>query len=232
MAARQTTTITFATLLFSIALVLFQVADADSKIDKSGKGEYSRLGRLSSSLGRYSSSLVGEACKNMSSDILSRKVHFDEGPCVTVLHSDKRTVLAKDHGDLVVIALDLLEQHSNEVAEKIMSILSGLTVRNSTKTAFQLCAADYGAMSRMLPVCRSIFLDIKPLGKKVTMDDAYPALGCMDKVGDAGRACSLELSNHWEHDKTEEFFDVIRHISLVWGLMELATGHRDDYSQW
>ncbi|KAL6597044.1 hypothetical protein ACP70R_047178 [Stipagrostis hirtigluma subsp. patula] len=214
MAAWQTTSITITTLLLSVALVTFQVAGARDNMP-------------------MVSNLVEKACKNMSSDILSRRApRFDEKPCVSVLRSDKRTVSAKDHGDLVVIAMDLLEKRSKEIAVKIESVLRDLKVHNRTEYAFQFCAADYAAMLRTLPACRNMFLGIKPLGKKVAMDDAMGALGCVDKLGIAARDCGLELDNDWSGTKTDEYYSVIRYISLVWGLMEMATDRLDYWYDW
>ncbi|KAL6639838.1 hypothetical protein ACP70R_022660 [Stipagrostis hirtigluma subsp. patula] len=202
------------TLLLSIALVAFQVAGARDNM-------------------AMVSNLVEKACKNMSSDILSRRApRFDDKPCVSVLHSDKRTASAKDHGDLVVIAMDLLEKRSKEIAVKIESVLRDLKVHNRTEYAFQFCAADYAAMLRTLPACRNMFLGIKPLGKKVTMEDALGALGCVDRLGIAARDCGLELDNDWSGTKTDEYYSVMRYISLVWGLMEMATDYLDYWQDW
>lgn len=83
-----------------------------------------------------------------------------------------------------------------------------------------------------VPVCRDIFLELKPLGKKVKMIDAMKALGCIDRIGIAASDCALGLDNNWDYEKTEDFYDVAKHVSLPWGLMELATGCTNDKSQW
>ena len=50
-----------------------------------------------------------EACKNMSR-LLSKRVHFDEEHYVFVLHSNNQSKVAKDHANLVLIALDNLDK--------------------------------------------------------------------------------------------------------------------------
>ncbi|KAL6638931.1 hypothetical protein ACP70R_023567 [Stipagrostis hirtigluma subsp. patula] len=219
MAARPTISITLVSMLLIVAVGITKVAGDDSKNTGSSNGK------------PRARDLVAEVCKNMSDGFLESKTHFDEKPCISVLRSDNRSAVAKDHGDLVIVAFDLLEHRSRQIAAKIDSILHGLTVRNWTERSFRFCAADYADILIALPVCRDIFLDLKPLGTKAKQIDALGALGCLDRLGIGARECCLGLSNHWDYEKTKEFFDVIRHISLTWGLMEMATNFLDGQSQ-
>ena len=60
------------TLLLYGAVVVAQAAGASSHNESGGKAH----------------SMVVEACKNKTDDLLLNRVHFDEEPCVVVLHSD------------------------------------------------------------------------------------------------------------------------------------------------
>ena len=115
------------------------------------------------------------------SRLLSKRVHFDEEHYVFVLHSNNQSMVAKDHGDLVVVALDILDNHTNAVATKIDDILHGLSVHNKTWSAFKWCSVDYREMMRSLPVCHDFFLDVKPLCKKTPRSEAMDVLTCLDR---------------------------------------------------
>lgn len=179
--------------------------------------------------------MLVEACKNMSSDLLLKREHFDEEHCVSVLRSDKRSLVAKDYGDLAVIAMDLLGHQSNKVMAQIDSILRDQKVQNRTELAFKVCSAYYSSMVRMVPVCHEIFLSLKPLGKKVPcripvgddFDGAY-ALGCLDGIDKDAWRCGLWLRSYWHDNRIEEFDQVVKHISLAWGLIGMATDCRDN----
>ncbi|KAL6638926.1 hypothetical protein ACP70R_023562 [Stipagrostis hirtigluma subsp. patula] len=140
--------------------------------------------------------------------------------------------MAKDHGDLAMVAFDLLEHRSKEIVSKIDSFLHGLKVHNWTERAFRYCAADYAAMLHTIPLCRDIFLDVKPMGTKADQFAAMMALNCVDRLGMATRDCSLWLVNNWDYDQVEAFDNVTSHVSLTWGLIEMATGTLDDHSNW
>ncbi|RLN35534.1 hypothetical protein C2845_PM03G25100 [Panicum miliaceum] len=114
-------------------------------------------------------------------------------------------MVAKDHGDLVVVALDILDNRTNAVAKKIDDTLRGLSVHNKARHVFQWCSADYGQMVRRLPVCRDFFLEVKPMGKKTPTNEAMDVLICLDGLGEMSRDCALLLANNWDFDKTEEF---------------------------
>ncbi|KAL6597042.1 hypothetical protein ACP70R_047176 [Stipagrostis hirtigluma subsp. patula] len=222
MAAHPMTSSTLATMLLLVAVGITKVAGDDCRNIGSNKGnDMTRAGDL-----------VVEVCKNMSSDILKNKVHFDPEPCISVLRSDNRSAMAKDHGDLAIVAFDLLEQHSKAIASKIDSFLHGLKVHNWTERAFRYCAADYAAMLHTIPLCRDIFLDVKPMGTKADHFAAMTALACVNRLGVATRDCSLVLVNNWDYDQVDPFVDVTRHVSLTWGLIEIATGTLDDHSDW
>jgi hypothetical protein len=63
--------------------------------------------------------LAVKACKNVTVGFLENMVPtFDEEQCVSVLLSDKRSAVAKDHGDLVMVGLDLLDRRINEMVPK------------------------------------------------------------------------------------------------------------------
>ncbi|RLN35959.1 hypothetical protein C2845_PM03G25150 [Panicum miliaceum] len=176
--------------------------------------------------------LVFEACKNMSNDLLSNTVHFDEERCVSVLHSDNQSMVAKDHVDLAGVALDILDNRTNTVAIKIDNILRGLLVNNKTWTAFEWCSTDYGEMVRKFLVFHDFFFNVKPMGKKTPRGEAMDVLICLDGLGERSRCCAISLSNNWDDDKTEEFYDVTRYISLAWGLIEMDTDCRDNDAIW
>ncbi|KAL6639837.1 hypothetical protein ACP70R_022659 [Stipagrostis hirtigluma subsp. patula] len=222
MAARPMTSITLAAMLLLVSVGITEVAGDGSKSTGSSKGnDMARVGDL-----------VVEVCKNMSSDILKNKVHFDEEPCISVLRSDNRSAVAKDHGDLAIVAFDILEHHSKEIASKIDSLLHSLKVHNWTERALQFCVADYAAVLHTIPLCRNIFLDVKPLGTKAGYQDAIVALECVDRLGVATSDCNSWMINNWDYNQVDIFFDVTRHVSLAWGLIEMATDTLDDHSTW
>ncbi|RLM86035.1 hypothetical protein C2845_PM04G07500 [Panicum miliaceum] len=142
MAVHPMASLALAALLLSVAVAVAQAAGAGSQNDS----------------GIKANSLVVEACKNMSNDLLLNRVHFDEECCMSVLHSDNQSMVAKDHGDLAVVALDILDKRTNSVATKIDDILHGLSVHNKAWRAFMWCSADYGEMVRRLPVCRDFLM--------------------------------------------------------------------------
>jgi len=216
MAVHPLTSLALTALLLSVAVVVAEAAGAGSQKDT----------------GIKANSLVVDACKNMSSDLLLNTVHFDEERCVSVLHSNNQSMVAKDHGDLVVVALDILDNRTNTVATKIDDILRGLTVRDKAWRAFKWCSADYGEMVRRLPVCRDFFLDVKPMGKKTPRSEAMDVLTCLDGLGEKSRDCAILLANNWDFDKTEEFYDNTRYINLAWGLIVMATDCRDNDANW
>ncbi|KAL6639835.1 hypothetical protein ACP70R_022657 [Stipagrostis hirtigluma subsp. patula] len=221
MAARPLTSITLAAMLLLVSLGIAKVAGDDSKNTGSNKGnDMARVGDL-----------VVEVCKNMSDGFL-KQIHFDEEPCISVLRSDNRSAVAKDHGDLAIVAFDILEHRSKEIASKIDSLLHGLTAHNWTERALQFCVADYATVLHTIPLCRNMFLDVKPLGRKAGYEDAIVALECVDRLGVATRDCSLRMINNWDYNQVEVFFDVTRHVSLAWGLIEMATDTLDDHSTW
>ncbi|KAL6600396.1 hypothetical protein ACP70R_045196 [Stipagrostis hirtigluma subsp. patula] len=229
MALWQTSSIALAAVLFCIAMVVAQAAGTTASKNNAigGKGNDAPKAE----------SLVVAACRNMSNGFLSTKTHFHEELCVTALRSDSRSAAAKDHGDLAVVALDLLGRRSDEAAAKIDGMLRGLAVHNRTQRAFQFCSAHYASMVRTLPACRDMFLGLKPLGKKAPCfdpveDDAGDVLRCLDGIGEDASGCDLWLANNWGAEKAEEFGHVIRHISLAWGLVEMATDCLDNDSHW
>ncbi|KAL6846332.1 hypothetical protein ACP4OV_023780 [Aristida adscensionis] len=208
----QISSAALAILLLSMAMFVAQAAGISSSND---------IGSWGNSGAKAEVDLVAEACKNLLNSLLSNKVHFDEEPCVSVLRSDKRSAVAKDHSDLVVIALDLLERRSNKVAAKIDNILQRLTVHNRTQRAFQFCSANYAGIVRTLPACRDMFLELKPLGKKAPCfdlvgDDVVDTLGCLDSLDPKARDSAVLLRNNWQGTDIEEFEDVVRLISLAW----------------
>lgn len=211
--------------LAALAVVLLSVATAiavaGAATPAKGNGEPNKA-----------ADLVVEACKTMSNDILYAKFpHFDEEPCVSALRSDKRSAVAKDHGDLAMVAFDLLERRIKDTATKIDSILHNFPAHSWPERALQICAANYASMSRTLPVCRDIFLDLKPLGKRAYDDvDAWGALSFMHRLGEAGRDCAMLLENSQYPKSPDEFFDAVKYVGLVWGLIELATGCTTDNS--
>ena len=216
MAVHPVTSLALTALLLSVVVVVAEAAGAGSQKDT----------------GIKANSLVVDACKNMSSDLLLNTVHFDEERCVSVLNSNNQSMVAKDHGDLVVVALDILDNRTNTVATKIDDILRGLTVRDKAWRAFKWCSADYGEMVRRLPVCRDFFLTVKPLGKKTPRSEAMDVLTCLDGLGEKSRDCAILLANNWDFDKTEEFYDNTRYINLAWGLIVMATDCRDNDANW
>ncbi|KAL6846326.1 hypothetical protein ACP4OV_023774 [Aristida adscensionis] len=209
MAMWQTTSVALAIVLLSMAMLAAQVPGARS------------TSRGNSVPKATVDDLVVEACKKLSNGLLSNWLHFDEESCVSVLRSDKRSAAAKDHGDLVLIAFDLLDHNSNAMALKIKGILQGIKVHNWTQRKLQYCAADYGEILTGIPVCRDMFLELKLLGKKAPCfdpigDDANDVLGCLDGLqGFIGGGCSRGL--------VEGELDVGKYVSLVWGLVEMAT---------
>ena len=218
MAVHPLTSLALTALLLSVAVVVAQAA-ASASSDNNHHGI-------------KANNLVVEACKNMSSDLLLKSVHFDEERCVSVLHSNNNSMVAKDHGDLVVVALDILDNCTNTVATKIDDILRGLSVHNKAWRAFKWCSADYGEMVRRLPVCRDFFLDVKPLGKKTPRSEAMDVLICLDGLGEKSRDCAILLANNLDFDKTEEFYDNTRYINLAWGLIVMATDCQDNDANW
>ena len=128
-------------------VMLFFVAVATIHVDGGNSSENDGTGKGNIILeSEVKGDLVMDACKNLSRDMFLRnpKIHFDEETCISVLRSDNRSKVAKDHGDLVLVALDLLDRRSNEVALKVDSILGGLKVRNWTERVLRFCSADYG----------------------------------------------------------------------------------------
>ncbi|KAL6600497.1 hypothetical protein ACP70R_045297 [Stipagrostis hirtigluma subsp. patula] len=213
--------VALAAVLFSIAMAVAQAAGSTNN-DMSGKGER----------------LVVAACRNMSSGLLSTKTHFDEEPCVSALRSDRWSSTANDYGDLAAVAMDVLGRRAAEAAAMIDGVLRDLTAaRNRTRRAFQLCSANYAFMERALPACRDMFLGLKPLGKKAPCfdpveDDAGDVLRCLDSIGEEASECDLSLANHWGDEKIEWFDNVVKHVSLAWGLVEMATDCLDNDSHW
>lgn len=178
--------------------------------------------------GDTSEDLVVETCKYIEDKkILFDKLHFDVKTCISVLHSDNRSTTAKNHGDLVVIALDTLSRRTSEVAAKVSQVTHGYTLRNEADLYIEYCVADYAAVATTLPVCHDIFQDLKPWGNKTEYHDAVLALDCMDRLWNAVVDCYVYagLSSMFE-----EFENVFRHASLTWGLMEIALNYFDDYS--
>ncbi|KAL6600496.1 hypothetical protein ACP70R_045296 [Stipagrostis hirtigluma subsp. patula] len=229
MAVCQRTSVALATVLFSMAMAVTQAAGttASKNNDIGGKGNDGPKGE----------GLVVAACRNMSNGFLSTKTHFDEERCVSALRSDRWSATAKDHGDLAMIAMDVLSYRSDEAAAKIGDILSDLTVHNRTWRAFQFCSAHYASMVRTLPACRDMFLGLMPLGKKAPCfhpieDDAGDVLRCLDSIGEEASECDLMLANHQGAEKMEWFDKVVKHVSLAWGLVEMATDCLDNDSHW
>ncbi|KAK3152213.1 hypothetical protein QOZ80_2BG0155940 [Eleusine coracana subsp. coracana] len=222
MAVYRTTSTALAVMLLSATMAIV-AAQAARAADTKGNGEPNKT-----------TDLVVEACKNMSNGLLRTKVpHFDEEPCVSALRSDKRSAVAKDHGDLTMVAFDLLDHRVNNMRTKIGSMLHNFPVHSWPGRAVHICAAGYVSMTRTLPVCRDIFLDLKPLGKKAKDIDSLEPLLCLHRLAVAATDCNKVLLN-WQYPKsTDEFSEVIKYIGLTWGLMELATDCKDDSdSQW
>ncbi|XBI76773.1 hypothetical protein VPH35_069968 [Triticum aestivum] len=120
-----------------------------------------------------------EACKNASSYSFNLDNVTHEF-CLSTLRSDNRSFKAKDHNNLVLIAIDILKGRIPTASSKWMRALS-------------FCKLDYDVMVRILNICDAMIRDYHGCNGRLGGLQSFELPRCVERAVLPAENCGSEL---------------------------------------
>ncbi|KAI4974462.1 hypothetical protein ZWY2020_047742 [Hordeum vulgare] len=195
-----TTSIFFSAILFS----LLSVAITGETIE-SGSG------------GARVTNLIVEACKN-ASGYRRGVTNFTQEFCLSTLQSDNRTVEAKDHLELVVIAIDILKDRLTTANHNIDKMLQNAKKGTVPMRDLSCCKVYYDTTMRIINICDYMITDFR--GHKGRLK-SLELPRCVDRAGYPVDDCwsDLEYNMPWADALIRENLEIAVLVSLDYALL-------------
>ncbi|KAM3206482.1 hypothetical protein ACQJBY_061916 [Aegilops geniculata] len=167
-----TTSIAFSAILF----ILLSMANTGEAND-SGNG------------GARVTNLMVEACKN-ASGYRRGLANVTQEFCLSTLLSDNRSVEAKDHLELVLIAIDILKGRLTTAKHNVEKMLQNAKKGTVPMRDLTLCKVYYDTTMRIINICDAMVTDFR--GDK-GMINSFELPRCVDKAGYIVDECWFDL---------------------------------------
>ncbi|KAF7046327.1 hypothetical protein CFC21_055359 [Triticum aestivum] len=135
--------------------------------------------------------LMLEACKNASGYSRDFELHVTQEFCLSTLQSSNRSVDARDHLDLVLIAIDILKDRLNTANHNVEKMLQNAKKGTVKIRDLYLCKVYYDTTTRIINICDSMFTDYR--GDKGELQP-FELLRWVDRVGFPIDGCMSNLS--------------------------------------
>lgn len=201
----MTTTLTTSIAFSAILFILLSVAITGEAND-------------SSSGGARVTNLMVEACKN-TSGYRRGLANVTQEFCLSTLQSDNRSVEAKDHLKLVLIAIDILKGRLTTAKHNVEKMLQNAKKGTVTMRDLSFCKVYYDTTMRIINICDDMVTDFR--GDKGRLK-SFELPRCVDRAGYPVDECwfDLHFDMPWADALISENREIGMLVSLDYALLE------------